>query len=75
MTILASATVDDGYNGHTCRVSLSYRDGYVIELHEGGSHKGPIPQCSNIDEALWMIRHYPAARTRYRSLRWHEAIQ
>lgn len=74
MTILASATVDDGYFGHTCRVSLHYRDGYVIELHEGGSHKGPIRQCADINEAVWMLSNHPTAKRRYSQLRWHEAL-
>jgi hypothetical protein len=74
MTIIGSATVDDGYNGHTCRVTLNYRDGYVLELHEGGSYKGPIPQCTNIDEAIWMLANHPTAKRRYRDVRPHEAI-
>jgi hypothetical protein len=74
MTVLGSATVDDGYNGHTCRVTLSYTKGYIMELHDAGKHRGPIPQCANIDEAIWMLKHYPAARSRYSALRWHEAI-
>ena len=75
MTVLATATVDDGYNGHTCRVTLNYRDGYIIELHEMGSHRGPLPQCASINEAIWMLTNRPSAKRRYHQLRWHEAIQ
>ena len=74
MTVLATATVDDGYNGHTCRVTLNYRDGYIIELHEGGSHKGPLPRCANIDEAIWVLGNHPTAKRRYSAVSWHEAI-
>ena len=74
MTVIASATVDDGYNGHTCRVTLSYTDGHVLELHQWGKHKGPLPKCGSINEALRMLTNHPTAKRRYRAVKLHESI-
>jgi len=65
MKPLATATVDDGYKGHTARITLSLAEhsGWIMCVTEyGGYFKSHYPPVLDEREALWIIKNHPNKR-------------
>lgn len=64
----ATAIIPNGYFGDVIPVSLELRGNAVIMHHEQGYCRSPLPDVSDIREALWLMRCHPAYRGYFKSI-------